>query len=75
MMAAAIFFWLRLPSIADRYQSALVTAGLMTVIAAYHYSTPRLQGNSNRTVIMSYSSESLVVYYSFRGKMRGPQTQ
>ena len=37
MLASTLFFWLRLPFIADRYQSALVITGLVTFIAAYHY--------------------------------------
>lgn len=37
MMATTIFVWLRLPSAAERYKSALVITGLVTFIAAYHY--------------------------------------
>jgi len=37
MAASTIFFWLRLPSIAEKYKSALVVTGLVTFIAAYHY--------------------------------------
>merc|ERR1719353_1717417 len=37
MAASTIFFWLRLPSIAEKYKSALVITGLVTFIAAYHY--------------------------------------
>jgi len=37
MAASTIFFWLRLPSIHEKYKSALVITGLVTFIAAYHY--------------------------------------
>jgi len=37
MAASTLFFWLRLPSIAEKYKSALVITGLVTFIAAYHY--------------------------------------
>merc|ERR1711865_1030248 len=37
MIAATIFFWLRLPSIAEKYKSAMVITGLVTAIASYHY--------------------------------------
>jgi len=37
MIAATIFFWLRLPSIAEKYKSAMVITGLVTFIASYHY--------------------------------------
>ena len=33
MAASTIFFWLRLPSIAEKYKSALVVTGLVTFIA------------------------------------------
>ena len=35
MIAATIFFWLRLPSIAEKYKSAMVITGLVTFIARY----------------------------------------
>jgi len=37
MMACTVFFWLRLPSIGDRYKTALAITGLVTFIAFYHY--------------------------------------
>lgn len=37
MLAATIFFWLRLPSIHEKYKSALIITGLVTFIASYHY--------------------------------------
>merc|ERR1711907_224510 len=37
MAASTLFFWLRLPSIAEKYKSALAITGLVTFIAAYHY--------------------------------------
>jgi bacteriorhodopsin len=37
MMACTVFFWLRLPSIAEKYKTALVITGLVTFIAFYHY--------------------------------------
>merc|ERR1712023_588906 len=37
MAASTTFFWLRLPSIAEKYKSALVITGLVTFIASYHY--------------------------------------
>jgi len=38
MMATTIFCWMRLGSVAERYKSALTITGLVTFIAAYHYS-------------------------------------
>jgi bacteriorhodopsin len=37
MMAATLFFWLNLGSVAVAYRPALVITGLVTFIAAYHY--------------------------------------
>ena len=37
MMASTVFFWLRLPSVAEKYKTALCITGLVTFIAAYHY--------------------------------------
>merc|ERR1712008_636377 len=37
MMATTIFCWMRVPSIAEQYKSALIISGLVTFIAAYHY--------------------------------------
>jgi bacteriorhodopsin len=37
MMAATLFFWLNLKSVAASYRPALVVTGLVTFIAAYHY--------------------------------------
>jgi bacteriorhodopsin len=37
MMAATLFFWLNLGSVAAAYRPAIVITGLVTFIAAYHY--------------------------------------
>ena len=37
MMAATLFFWLNLKSVAASYRPAMVITGLVTFIAAYHY--------------------------------------
>lgn len=37
MAASTLFFWFRLPSINEKYKSALVITGLVTAIASYHY--------------------------------------
>merc|ERR1711871_1521130 len=37
MAASTLFFWLRLPSIHEKYKAALTITGLVTFIAAYHY--------------------------------------
>jgi len=37
MMTTTIFCWLRLPSVAEKYKTALVITGLVTFIAACHY--------------------------------------
>merc|ERR1711904_433651 len=37
MMATTAFLWLRLPSIAEKYKTALCITGLVTFIAFYHY--------------------------------------
>jgi bacteriorhodopsin len=37
MMASTIFFWLRLPSVHEKYKSAMTITGLVTFIAFYHY--------------------------------------
>jgi len=37
MMAATIFFWLRVSSISAKHQSALCISGIVTFIASYHY--------------------------------------
>jgi len=37
MAASTLFFWLRLPSIHEKYKSALIITGMVTFIAAYHY--------------------------------------
>jgi bacteriorhodopsin len=37
MMASTIFFWVRLPSIHEKYKVGLLISGLVTFIAAYHY--------------------------------------
>jgi len=37
MMATTLFLWMRVPSIAKKYQTALIISGMVTFIAAYHY--------------------------------------
>jgi len=37
MMATTLFLWQRVPSIADRYRTALIMSGMVTFIASYHY--------------------------------------
>jgi bacteriorhodopsin len=37
MMATTIFLWMRVPSVNNKYQSALIISGEVTFIAAYHY--------------------------------------
>jgi len=37
MVATTIFCWLRVPSVAEQFKSALVITGLVTFIASYHY--------------------------------------
>ena len=37
MMASTIFFWMRVPAVNRKYQTALLISGLVTFIAAYHY--------------------------------------
>merc|ERR1719261_1608360 len=37
MMATTVFLWMRVPSVAERYKTALIISGLVTFIAAYHY--------------------------------------
>jgi len=37
MMACTVFFFMRLPSVAEKYKTAVVTSGIVTLIAAYHY--------------------------------------
>jgi len=37
MMATTIFLWMRVPSVHEKYKSALIISGLVTFIAAYHY--------------------------------------
>jgi len=37
MMATTLFLWMRVPSISDKYRTALIISGLVTFIAAYHY--------------------------------------
>jgi len=37
MMATTIFLWMRVGSAAEKYKSALIISGLVTFIAAYHY--------------------------------------
>merc|ERR1712139_12119 len=36
-MATTVFLWLRVPSVSERYKTALIISGLVTFIAAYHY--------------------------------------
>merc|ERR1712178_471894 len=37
MMATTVYLWLRMPSVLDKYRSAVAISGLVTFIAAYHY--------------------------------------
>merc|ERR1711988_1870735 len=37
MMATTVYLWLRMPSVLDKYRSAVGISGLVTFIAAYHY--------------------------------------
>jgi hypothetical protein len=37
MMSTTVFLFMRLPSVTERYKSALIISGLVTFIAAYHY--------------------------------------
>merc|ERR1719174_2313497 len=37
MMASTVFFWISLPSVHEKYKTALKITGLVTFIAAYHY--------------------------------------
>merc|ERR1711865_694991 len=37
MMATTLFLWQRVPSINDRYRTALIMSGMVTFIASYHY--------------------------------------
>jgi bacteriorhodopsin len=37
MMAATLFFWMSLKTVAPSYRPALIVTGLVTFIAAYHY--------------------------------------
>jgi len=37
MMASTVFFWMRVPAVGKKYQTALLISGLVTFIAAYHY--------------------------------------
>ena len=37
MMASTLFFWFRIPSVHEKYKTALTITSLVTFIAAYHY--------------------------------------
>jgi len=37
MMSCTLFLWMRVPSIVEKYKSAVLISGLVTFIAAYHY--------------------------------------
>jgi hypothetical protein len=37
MMATTVFLFMRVPSVLDKYRTALIISGLVTFIAAYHY--------------------------------------
>lgn len=37
MMATTLFLWFRLPSIHEKYKTAVLISGMVTFIAAYHY--------------------------------------
>merc|ERR1712151_1442937 len=48
MMATTLFLWMKVPSLNAKYQTAVIISGLVTFIAAYHYSldypNPQLTG-------------------------------
>merc|ERR1719231_1256622 len=37
MMSTTLFLWMRVPSIVAKYRTALIISGMVTFIAAYHY--------------------------------------
>merc|ERR1719456_711233 len=37
MLSCTVFLWMRIPSVVERYKSAVLISGLVTFIAAYHY--------------------------------------
>jgi len=37
MMATTLFLWMRVPSIHEKFKSAVIISGMVTFIAAYHY--------------------------------------
>merc|ERR1712100_35656 len=37
MSSCTVFLWMRVPSLTERYKTALIISGLVTFIAAYHY--------------------------------------
>merc|ERR1719335_1604904 len=37
MMSCTLFLWMRVPSVVEKYKSAVLISGLVTFIAAYHY--------------------------------------
>merc|ERR1711871_1514001 len=37
MMASTVFFWFRIPSVHEKYKTALTITSMVTFIAAYHY--------------------------------------
>lgn len=37
MMATTLFLWMRVPSVAEKFRTALIISGMVTFIAAYHY--------------------------------------
>jgi len=58
MMATTLFLWMQVPTIAAKYQTALIISGLVTFIAAYHY-------------IRIFNS--WVEAYSYEGDTAGPE--
>jgi bacteriorhodopsin len=37
MMSTTLFLWMRIPSVQDKYATALIISGMVTFIASYHY--------------------------------------
>jgi bacteriorhodopsin len=58
MMGSTIFFWIRLPSVNEKYKSAMTITGLVTFIAAYHYI--RIFNSWNESYEFPSSTDGLV---------------
>merc|ERR1711977_434731 len=37
MLSCTVFLWMRVPSVSEKYKTAVIISGLVTFIAAYHY--------------------------------------